>query len=224
MNYAEKQLEFARVLERLRIVPVLVVDRVDDGLRMVETLVEHGLPAAEITFRTVAAPEVIAAAAQRFPDVLLGAGTILHVDDLRRAFDAGARFAVAPGFNPTVVESAVTNALPFSPGICTPSEFEQAYAMGVRVMKFFPAEAAGGVPMLKALAAPYRHLGVRFMPTGGVGVDNAAAYWAIPEVAAVGGTWLGRPDDMRAGRWDAIAAAVRDAVALVRAHAPTPVS
>ena len=119
-----------------------------------------------------------------------GAGTILNCDDLRRAMDAGARFAVAPGFNPQIIAMARINCIPFVPGIATPSELEQAYAAGCSFLKFFPAEAAGGVKMLKAMTAPYRHLGIKFMPTGGVTQENVAEYLAIPEVAAVGGTWL----------------------------------
>lgn len=216
MAFAEKQAALAERLTRLRLVPVLVLENVDTGLRLCELLVENGLPAAEITFRTPAAADVLRAARARFPEMLLGAGTVLSPDDLRRAFDHGAEFAVAPGFNPAVVEAARKDDLPFAPGVCTPSEIEQALAMGLRLLKFFPAEAAGGVAMLKAMSAPYRHLGPRFMPTGGITGANAPAYWAMPEVAAVGGTWLGRAQDLEAGRWDAVAQTIADAVALLR--------
>ena len=203
-------------LSAIRIVPVLVLDNLEDGLRMCSILQEKQLSAAEITFRTEAAESVIRAAAKEFPELYLGAGTVLNVRDLHRAFDAGAKFAVAPGFNPTVVKEAVKCGFAFAPGVCTPSEAEQAMELGCTFLKYFPAEAAGGVKFLKSLVAPYKHLGIRIMPTGGVTSANAADYLSIPEVAAVGGTWLGKTADMRAGNWDAIAKSVEEAVALVR--------
>ena len=161
---------------------------------------------AEITFRTKAAESIIREASRRFPEMFIGAGTILNTADLHRAFDAGAKFAVAPGFNPTVVGEAMKNGYAFAPGICTPSEIEQAYELGCRFFKFFPAEAAGGVKMLKSIAAPYKHLGIKFMPTGGVTIDNAADWLAVPEVSAAGGTWLNKAD----------AEGIRKAVALAK--------
>ena len=151
-------------LKQLRIVPVLVLNDVDSGMKMCELLSECGLPAAEITFRTAAAEEIIRAAAKKFPELYLGAGTILNVRDLNRAFDAGAKFAVAPGFNPTVVQAAVENNFAFAPGVCTPSEIEQACQIGCRFLKFFPAEAPVASDA-QVLIAPYKHLRVNFMPT-----------------------------------------------------------
>ncbi len=195
---------------KYRVIPVLVLNDVDTGLKMCEVLCDNGLPVAEITFRTAAAPDVIREASKRFPQMLIGAGTILNVADLDRAIQAGAKFAVAPGFNPTVVKAAIARDFAFAPGICTPSEIEQAYELGCRFFKFFPAEAAGGIAMLKALIAPYKHLGIKFMPTGGVTTANAPDYLAVPEIAGVGGTWLGKdvPD------WDKVAKCVREAVQL----------
>ncbi len=192
---------------RRRVVPVLVLNDLDTGLKMCEVLIENNLPLAEITFRTPVAADIIRAAVKEFPQLQIGAGTILSVTDLERAIDAGARFAVAPGFNPTVVKAAAARHFDFVPGCCTPSEIEQAMELGCRFLKFFPAEASGGAAMLKALLAPYRHLGIQFMPTGGVSVANAADYLAVPGVAAVGGTWLGKaiPD------WAQVASAVREA-------------
>ncbi len=201
-------------LERIRIAPVLVLEELESGLKMCEVLAECGLPAAEITFRTKAAASIIEAASKRFPNLYLGAGTILNVADLKRAFDAGAKFAVAPGFNPNVVRAAVENDFAFAPGVCTPSEAEQAMELGCRFLKFFPAEAAGGTAMLKSIIAPYKHLGIRFMPTGGVTTANVLEYLAIREVAAVGGTWLGKSEDIKAGNWDKIRETVKQAVAL----------
>lgn len=214
MSFSKQVETVTAKLSEIKIVPVLVLNDLDSGLKMCEVLVECGLPAAEITFRTAAAAEIIKAAAARFPELYLGAGTILNTADLKRAFDSGAKFAVAPGFNPTVVEAAVENSFAFAPGIATPSEVEQAYELGCKFLKFFPAEAAGGIPMLKSLIAPYKHLGIRFMPTGGVSANNAKDYLAIKEVVAVGGTWLGKVEDIAAGNFDAIRAAVKAAVQL----------
>ena len=126
------------------------------------------------------------------------------------------RFAVAPGLNPAVVEHAAQAGLPFAPGICTPSEIEQALTLGCRVVKFFPAEAAGGVEMVKALAAPYAHKGIRFLPTGGIHAGNLEHYLAVKAVAAVGGTWIAKPEDLSADRWDLIRERCREAVEIVR--------
>ena len=193
-------------LAQYKIIPVLVLEDLESGLRRCELLCECGLPVAEITFRTKAAESIIREASRRIPEMFIGAGTILNTADLHRAFDAGAKFAVAPGFNPTVVGEAMKNGYAFAPGICTPSEIEQAYELGCRFFKFCPAEAAGGVKMLKSIAAPYKHLGIKFMPTGGVTIDNAADWLAVPEVSAAGGTWLNKAD----------AEGIRKAVALAK--------
>ena len=214
MVFEEKSRIVLEALSRIRIVPVLVLEEETSGLKMCELLLECGLPAAEITFRTSAAAAIIAKAAVKFPELYLGAGTVLNRADLHKAFDAGAKFAVAPGFNPTVVSEAVRCGFPFAPGVCTPSEIEQAIAY--RFLKFFPTEAAGGVPMLKSLIAPYKHLGVRFMPTGGVTADNVKNYLGLKEVAAVGGTWLGKADLIAAGEWEKIRATVKAAAELVK--------
>ena len=214
MSFQKNTQAAVEKLSAIKIVPVLVLNDVDSGLKMCEVLAECGLPAAEITFRTTAAEAVIKAAASRFPELYLGAGTILNTRDLHRAFDAGAKFAVAPGFNPTIVKEAVANGFAFAPGVCTPSEAEQAMEFGCRFLKFFPAEASGGVNFLKSLIAPYKHLGVRFMPTGGVSTGNVAEYLKLKEVVAVGGTWLGKSSDIESGNWDAIKAAVSAAVEL----------
>ena len=214
-DFASAVLASAERLSAIRIVPVLVLSSVEEGMTMCSILSRCGLPAAEITFRTSAAEDILKEASARFPDLYLGAGTILNPQDLHRAFRAGARFAVAPGFNPTVVKEAVENGFAFAPGVCTPGEIEQAYELGCRFLKFFPAEAAGGTAMLQAMSAPYKHLEIRYMPTGGVNRTNAAEYLALPQVAAVGGTWLGKASDLAAGNWDAVESAVKDAVRLV---------
>ena len=214
MSFQKNCQTAVETLSAIRIVPVLVLNDVDSGLKMCEVLAECGLPAAEITFRTTAAEAVIKAAATRFPELYLGAGTVLNSRDLHRAFDAGAKFAVAPGFNPTIVKEAVANGFAFAPGVCTPSEVEQAMEFGCRFLKFFPAEASGGINFLKSLIAPYKHMGVRFMPTGGVTTANVADYLAVKEIVAVGGTWLGKSSDIESNNWDAIRTAVKAAVEL----------
>ena len=201
---------------RFGVVPVIAIEALDAAIPLADALVAGGLPVAEITFRTAAAVEVIAAMTRHRPELLVGAGTVLTEDNVKAAKAAGARFAVAPGLNPAVVAHAAQAGLPFAPGICTPSEIEQALALGCRVVKFFPAEAAGGVEMVKALFAPYAHTGIRFMPTGGIHAGNLEHYLAVKAVAAVGGTWIAKPEDLSAGRWDLIRDRCREAVEIVR--------
>lgn len=199
-------------LEKFGVLPVIAVDTVEQGLHVCEALSAGGLPAAEITFRTDAAEKTIRAVVKEFPEMTVGAGTVLTVVDLHRAIDAGATFAVAPGCNPTVVRAAVEAGFGFAPGICTPSDVERAIELGVKDLKFFPAEAAGGVTMLKAMCAPYSHLGIRLCPTGGIKPANMMDYLSLPQVSVVGGTWLANKDDIRAGSWSKITDLAREAV------------
>ncbi len=219
--FNEKTDQILARLSALKVVPVLVLDTVEIGMKMCELLMENGLPAAEITFRTAAAEETIRRAAKEFPELTLGAGTVLSRDVLHKAIDAGASFAVAPGFNPVVVQEAINCDFPFVPGIATPSELEQAHELGCTFLKFFPAEANGGVKMLKNLLAPYRQLGVRFMPTGGVTPALLNSYLEVPEIACVGGTWLAKSADLKAasasGDWSAIAKGITDVVEAIKA-------
>jgi len=214
-SYDEKIDAVVAKLSRLKVVPVLAIEKVEDGLKMCELFDRCGLKVAEITFRTAAAVEIIRQASKKFPEMVIGAGTVLNPTDLHLALNAGASFAVAPGFNPTIVKDAIKNRLPFFPGVSCPTHIEQAYELGARVMKFFPARPLGGVKMLKAIIPPYRHLGVRFIPTGGITTDNIKNYLEIPEVIAAGGTWLGTSADIRDGEWDKIEQLVREAVALL---------
>ncbi len=169
---------FAEVA-RYGVVPVIAIESVEAALPLADALLEGGLPVAEITFRTAAAAEVIAQMARHRPALLVGAGTVLSEENVKAAKAAGARFAVAPGLNPAVVQHAAQAGLPFAPGVCTPSEIEQALGLGCRIVKFFPAEPSGGVEMVKALAAPYSHMGIRFMPTGGVNTGNLESYLSV---------------------------------------------
>jgi 2-dehydro-3-deoxyphosphogluconate aldolase/(4S)-4-hydroxy-2-oxoglutarate aldolase len=199
----------------LRIVPVIAIDNPDDALTLADALLEGGLPIAEITFRTTAAARVIETIAGQRPGILLGAGTLLNPEDLRRAVECGAVFGVAPGFNPEIVREAIKIRFPFSPGVMTPSDIEGALALGIQVLKFFPAGAAGGVKMLRSIAAPYAHLGVRFIPTGGVNLNNMREYLEEKSVLALGGTWIATREDIAAARWKTIRDNCRAALAVV---------
>jgi 2-dehydro-3-deoxyphosphogluconate aldolase/(4S)-4-hydroxy-2-oxoglutarate aldolase len=186
------------------VVPVVAIDSVEAALPLADALIEGGLPIAEITFRTAAAAEVIALLGKERPELLLGAGTVLTIENLQAAVDCGAKFGVAPGLNPEIVAAAGDLDLPFMPGVTTASDVECGLSMGCKLLKFFPAEAAGGVKMIKALSGPYAHTGVRFMPTGGVTIDNLESYLSPKTVAAVGGTWVAKRDDLVQGNWSAI--------------------
>lgn len=211
----ERESSVVEKLAGLRVIPVLAVESAAAALPLADALAAGGLPVAEITFRTEAAAEVIRTIVSERPGMLVGAGTVTSPDQARAAAACGAAFAVAPGFNPRVVAAARAAGLPFMPGVMTPTDIEAALEAGASVVKFFPAGAAGGVKMLSALAAPYAHLGVRFIPTGGVTLDNVRDYLAVRAVLAVGGTWLASRDDINAGRWDAIAENCRKVRALL---------
>lgn len=178
-------------LARHRLVPVIALGDAADADPLAEALVAGGLPVAEVTFRTDAAAASIRAMARR-GDVLVGAGTVLSVEQVDAAHDAGARFVVSPGLNPKVVRRCLDLELPICPGVATPTEIEQAMDHGLKVAKFFPAEAMGGVKTLKAIAAPYRMM--QFVPTGGIDMENLKDYLALPCVLACGGSWMVRPD------------------------------
>lgn len=204
-------------LKKYGVVPVVAVDTLDEGLKLCEALQEGGLPVAEITFRTEAAESVIREASKKFPEMIIGAGTILNPEDLKRAADAGATFAVAPGLNSRVVKAAIDMNFNFAPGVCTPSDVEAALDLGLTNLKFFPAEAAGGVPMLKSLIGPYGHKGVQFCPTGGITTSNLKSYLSIPQVAVCGGTWIAKKDIIKAGDWVTITKLAAEAVAAAKA-------
>jgi 2-dehydro-3-deoxyphosphogluconate aldolase/(4S)-4-hydroxy-2-oxoglutarate aldolase len=200
-----------------RIVPVIVLDREDQAEPLAEALLKAGLDIMEITFRTTAAEAAIRRIAKRFPEILLGAGTILEGEQVKRAADAGACYALAPGLNEAVVKAAGQAGLMMFPGVMTPSEVERALSLDCRILKFFPAEAAGGVAMLKALEGPYAHTGVKFIPTGGIGLNNMASYLERPSVAAIGGSWIVEKKLIAAKDWKTIEQLTREALALAAA-------
>jgi len=199
-------------ISRLRIVPVIEIADPASAPRLGAALTAGGLPCAEITFRTEKAAESIARLRSECPALLVGAGTVISVKQVDAAIDAGAEFLVAPGLNPRIVEHALRRGTTMIPGVCTPSEIETAMALGLSTLKFFPAEVAGGVPFLKAVAGVYRS--VRFIPTGGIGPDNLSDYLALPTVAACGGSWMAKRELIADGRFGEIEAAVREAVRL----------
>lgn len=213
--------DFERFLAGLLVVPVVEVGRVQDAVPLARALLEGGLPCAEITFRTASAAQAIEAVATSVPEVCVGAGTVLDKTQAKAALAAGASFLVAPGFDPAVVEFALESDVPIVPGVCTPTEIGMALARGLSLVKLFPAEAAGGVAYLKALAAPYGN--VRFVPTGGIGPDNLAAYLAIRQVIACGGSWMVKKDLVAAGAFDAIRELALQARAIAAAARPAPV-
>jgi 2-dehydro-3-deoxyphosphogluconate aldolase/(4S)-4-hydroxy-2-oxoglutarate aldolase len=196
-----------------RIVPVVVLDQAEQAEPLAEALLRGGLAVMEITFRTPAAAAAIKRIATRYPEVRLGAGTLLTAEQIERAVEAGATFGLAPGFNAANVRRAQELGMLFIPGVMTPSEIEAALALGLKTLKFFPAEAAGGAAMLKALAGPYAHTGVKFVPTGGLHAKNMGAYLALPTVAAIGGSWMVEKALINEGRWSEIERLTREAVA-----------
>ena len=204
------------VLGKAGIVPVIVIEDEAQAVPLARALVRGGLPVLEVTFRTKAAAGAIAAIRREVPEAIVGAGTLLTVEQLQAAKKAGAAFGVAPGFDPAIVEEAKAAMLPFCPGIATASELSQALTAGCEMVKFFPAEAAGGVKMIKNLLGAFRFTGVRFMPTGGVKPDNVADYLAVPEIVCCGGTWLVPKDALAAGDFAKIETLAAEAAALVR--------
>ncbi len=203
-------------ISKTRIIPVAVIDRVEDAVPLAKTLREAGINIIEVTFRTEAAADAIRAIREAFPDMLVGAGTLLDIYQVEEASSAGAKFGVSPGINRAVVEKAHSLEMPFVPGVMTPSDVEKGLSLGLKLLKFFPAEPAGGVGMLKALAGPYKHTGVRFVPLGGVNADNAGAYLELPVVAAIGGSWFVDAKRVAAGDWKRIAELSSRAAAIGR--------
>ncbi len=180
-----------KILEQVSsagIIPVIAIDNAQDAEPLASALIEGGLPCAEVTFRTAAAKESIARIAKAFPAMHLGAGTVLTVDQVKAAIDSGAKYIVSPGINPKTVEYCVSQNIPVTPGIATPTEIEMALELGLDVVKFFPAEPLGGILYLKAISAPYK--GLKFIPTGGIDESNLLSYLKLPNVIACGGSWM----------------------------------
>ncbi len=205
-----------RQIEQSGIVAVLVIDDAAHAVPVARALLDGGITAIELTLRTPAAIDSLKRIRQDLPEMVTGIGTVLTPDQVRCVRDAGGQFAVAPGCNPRVIEAAQEVGLPFAPGIATPTDLEVALELGCREVKFFPSEPSGGIDYLKSLAAPYNHLGVRYLPLGGVRADNLAAYLAEPLVLAVGGSWLATREAINNKDWDGIAQRAAEAVTVAR--------
>ena len=209
-----KMKDFKAEFRKIGIVPVVVLDDAKDAAPLAKALTEGGLPCAEVTFRTAAAADVIKIMTEEYPDMLVGAGTVLTTEQVDRAIACGAKFIVSPGLNPEVVKYCLDKGIPVTPGTQTPSEMEQALSLGLDFVKFFPAEPAGGLKMIKAVAAPYVNLS--FMPTGGINANNVRDYLAYDRIVACGGSWMVPKKLVNEGKFDEIKALVAEAAAIVK--------
>lgn len=201
------------ILEKMgewKIIPVVKLERSEDAVNLGESLSAGGLPVAEITFRTDAAEESIKLLTAHLPEITVGAGTVLTVDNVKKAVDAGVKFIVTPGFNLKVVDYCIQNNIPITPGVNSPTQVEMGLDRGLTVLKFFPAEVSGGVAMLKAFAGPYG--GVKFVPTGGINAGNLPDYLALKNVLAIGGSWIVKSDLISSGNFEKIQRLVEGAV------------
>ena len=201
-------------IEELKLVPVVVLQDAKDAVPLAKALIAGGLPVAEVTFRTAAAADSIKAISEACPEMLVGAGTVTNLEQAKKAKEAGAKFIVTPGFSKTVTEFAVENNIPVFPGVCTPTEIMMVMEYNLPVVKFFPAEPAGGLKMIKAMAAPYT--GLKFMPTGGINATNVKEYLAYDKILACGGSWMVKGSLVEAGEFDKIEAMTKEAVEIVK--------
>lgn len=202
--------KFLEQLECTGIVPVIKLENTDDAVNLAKALYDGGIRCAEVTFRAEGADKVISQMVKAYPDMLVGAGTVLTIDQCDRAIDAGAKFCVAPGLNPAVVKHCLDRGVPFAPGVANGSQIEQAMELGLDFVKFFPAEQAGGLAYIKAVSAPYSSM--KFMPTGGVNEQNLNTYLAFKKIVCCGGSWIVPDNLVKAGKWDEITALCRSAV------------
>lgn len=206
--------EILTQIENTGIVPVVVLDDPKDAEPLAEALCSGGLPCAEVTFRTPAAAQSIRIMSEKFPHMLIGAGTVLTTEQVDSAVDAGAKFIVSPGLNPRIVKYCTERNIVITPGCANPRDVEQAIENGLDVVKFFPAEQAGGLAYIKAIAAPYA--GIKFMPTGGINPKNVRDYLAYDRILACGGSWMVKGDLIRDGKFDEIRELVKEAVNIVK--------
>lgn len=197
-------------LYSIGLIPVIKIENAEDAVPLAKALIDGGLPAAEITFRTASAAEAIKNITKAYPDMLVGAGTVLTTEQVDKAIEAGAKFLVSPGLNPKVTAYALSKGVPMLPGCSNPSDIELALELGLSTVKFFPAEAAGGLKMLKAMAAPYGSL--KFMPTGGISADNLLEYLKFGKIVACGGSFMVKDELVKAKNWDEITALTKNAV------------
>ena len=194
----------------LGIVPVVKIEKAEDALPLGRALIDGDLPIAEITFRTSAAEESIKSLTEELPNLLVGAGTVLTIEQVKKAVSAGAKFIVSPGFNPRVVDYCIENDIPVTPGINNPTQIEMALVRGIEVVKYFPAEASGGLPLLKSMSAPYA--GIKFIPTGGINQNNLCSYLSNNKVLACGGSWMVKADLISSGNFAEITRITKEAI------------
>ena len=197
-------------IQKIGIVPVVVINDEKDAVPLAKALCAGGLPCAEVTFRTAAAAGAIKAMTEAFPNMCVGAGTVLNAEQVDAAVAAGAKFIVSPGLNPNTVKYCIEKGVPITPGTSSPSDIEVAIELGLDVVKFFPAEQSGGLAKIKAMAAPY--VNMKFMPTGGINAKNITSYLDFPKIIACGGSWMVPGDLISAGEWDKIEQLTREAV------------
>ena len=205
-----------KILEKigeLGIVPVVKIEKAEDALPLGRALIDGDLPIAEITFRTSAAEESIKTLTRELPKLLVGAGTVLTIEQVKKAVSAGAQFIVSPGFNPKVVDYCVENNIPVTPGINNPTQIEMALERGIEVVKFFPAEASGGLPLLTSMSAPYS--GIKFIPTGGINLNNLISYLSNKKVHACGGSWMVKDNLISSGNFDEITRLTKEAISIM---------
>lgn len=200
------------LMEQTKVVPVIQINEVADAAPLAKALMDNGLPIAEVTLRSEAALESIRIMRETCPELLVIAGTVITPEQAEQAYEAGAQLVVSPGFNPRTIEFCQKMNIPVIPGVATPGEMEQAMNFGLSVLKFFPAEANGGVTMLKAVSAPYQKL--RFMPTGGITTSNINSYLALPNVVCCGGSWMIDKELIAQGKWDELGSLIQQAVAV----------
>ena len=206
--------DILKKIAEVGILPVVVLEDANDAKDLAKALIDGGLPCAEVTFRTDAAEESIKIMTKEYPEMLVGAGTVLSVEQVKRAIDAGAKFIVSPGFDEEVVKYCLNNNIPVTPGTCTPSDVQKCYKLGLDVVKFFPSEASGGIKMIKAIAAPYTMM--KFIPTGGINLDNMSDYLKSNIILAIGGSWMVKNDLIKNKEFDKIKAMTKDAVNKVK--------
>ncbi|MBQ2089300.1 MAG: bifunctional 4-hydroxy-2-oxoglutarate aldolase/2-dehydro-3-deoxy-phosphogluconate aldolase [Lachnospiraceae bacterium] len=206
--------EMLKQVEAFKVVPVVVIENVEDTIPLAQALVNGGLPVAEVTFRTAAAPDAIKAMSEKFPELCVGAGTVINVEQCKKAVECGAKFIVSPGYSEEVTQYCIENEIPIFPGICTPTELINVVNHGLPVAKFFPAAQFGGLKTINALGSVFPQM--KFMPTGGVSESNVLEYLASPKIIAAGGSWMVKGDLIKAGKFDEIEAMTKSVVELVK--------
>lgn len=199
-------MSYLKSILKQKLLPAITFDRVKDALPVAETVLKAGLNVMEIPFRTPVAGDAIKIIREKLPEIYIGAGTLLTSEQVQKALDSGAHFGLSPGLNPSVCRAAIKKKLPFIPGVMTPSEIELAFEMGLNIQKIFPMEQVGGVAFLKAIQGPYGHLDLQFVPMGGVSEDNFKAYLDMPNVIAIGGSWIATKDLIAAKNYKQIEA------------------